>query len=236
MKTVGEVRQKLKQVKFRYLKKELEASLVRTSSNCVHNRLLEVPSLGEVSICALKEGAIACDASRGIDLAPSCESYACRYQKEEVKSGMEEVFTSSIPHIAARYPDAAALMWVLDEPTHEEIPLPDQKVFVGTFFTVPVYTDAPQGQDLLVKALNELLDEPVKLTSLLTKVQEELQKAQSDLSTSEAELLSLRDRVTLLESESSARSDRIEDLNTVIDRLELENDKLRSSWLPGKLL
>lgn len=112
----GEIRQKLKQARFRHLKREIESRLRLTAKNCVHNIPLEVRG-AEVGFCALKH--IVCDVAEKKDHAPSCPNFGLRASKDEIKADFQALMESPIHEIATKYPDVAALTWVVgkEEPT-----------------------------------------------------------------------------------------------------------------------
>lgn len=114
MKSEGAIRQKLKQARFRHLKKILQADLSTLPINCEHNRILDLPDI-EVSICSLY--ATVCDEQYGgREIARECPKYQGRYEKEKLKEDFLLLMTeSSIGTIAVEYPDIAALMWVLED-------------------------------------------------------------------------------------------------------------------------
>ena len=130
MKTQGQVLQKIKQVKFRYLKKYLKKYLQQKSENCLFNRpsFLGVEGIESVSICGFgmeKADWVAspCDFRFNDDLAKTCPKYEALHTKESLKKEFEESVSSlSLPEVALRFPDLAALMWVLGD---EDLPLED---------------------------------------------------------------------------------------------------------------
>lgn len=126
MKSAGTVRHKLTQVRFRYLKKRLEMELQQAPGNCRFNA--ELPDDG-YSICVYGAEstdtwvASYCDVR--IDQgarAQSCSTFCHRRSKEQIKEEFgRELNAMSLPEVAARWPDMAALIWVLDgeEPPQE---------------------------------------------------------------------------------------------------------------------
>ena len=143
MKSDAQVKHKLNQVRFRHLKREIRNGLSKKASNCRHNGVVELPMYREVGVC-LKgaEGADwnggACDDSG--DRASTCPLFECVHSKESIREDFDSFLrTSDRAHVGARYPDMAALLWVLeqnvpegesptlgeDEPTEEDAkPLP----------------------------------------------------------------------------------------------------------------
>lgn len=128
MKTESAVRHKLKQVRFRYLKRRLEQSLVRSPENCVHNGALD--GADGVRVCfaqmdlASKHGFVCDSRFQGCVRAPTCPKFALRQDKTEVKTEFyAELEQMSFPEIAFNYPDMAALLWVLSNDGLEAGPL-----------------------------------------------------------------------------------------------------------------
>ena len=144
MKPEGSVRHKLKQVRFRYLKKDLEQSLSVCSKNCMWNRSVSVGTT-TVGICGHgKYANTLCDDAASEGANPTeCSEYKPRFTKSEVKEAFYgQLDNSTLPEIAYRYPDMAALLWVLsddddDVPEHN----PDEFNFVQPIKTV--YVEVP---------------------------------------------------------------------------------------------
>ena len=51
MRSEGQVKHKLAQVRFRHLKREIRNGLSRRSGNCKHNGVVELPVYGQVGVC-----------------------------------------------------------------------------------------------------------------------------------------------------------------------------------------
>lgn len=119
MRTSGQIYQKLKQVRFRHVKKEVESLLKRSPNNCENHALLD--SQFPLGFCKLDLQV--CDASR--DRSGTCGKFAQAHGREDVKKSLHDFFSGrSVAEIAARFPDVAALLWVLDGELPEEGSLP----------------------------------------------------------------------------------------------------------------
>ena len=127
MKSEGAVQYKLKQVCYRHRKKEIEKILRPCPQNCIHNDKPGYPKDTEESkriplyrVCFYDEdGAwrgVVCDEEVGGSLlAKRCPYFEPEKSAEEIKEEFGEFLrTAEIGDIAVRYPDIAALMWVLD--------------------------------------------------------------------------------------------------------------------------
>ena len=128
MKSRGQIIHKIKQVRFRYLKKFLESWLSESSSNCLHNRPTSIPysDVEGVCICGFQmeekgwKGNV-CDKRVNPELAKKCDIFEPLKNKEELK----DEFNSSLevlplPVLASKFPDLAALLWVLEDEIKED--------------------------------------------------------------------------------------------------------------------
>ena len=119
MRTEGQIRHQLKQVLYRHLKKRLKANFRKKPQTCLHNSL--VPEC-DVYVCGLRKRgrprSILCDprVEECRRKAKRCPLWEPKQPKEEIKAAFKELIDSKNEgQIAYNCPDAAALMWVLDE-------------------------------------------------------------------------------------------------------------------------
>ena len=127
MKTIGQIQHKIKQVRFRYLKKFLEKCLSKTSTNCVYNRPSSFSENGVDNVCLCgfemeerKWVGTPCD-KRLDKRAKDCTKFEFLHTKEELKDEFQTTLDSlPIGAIASQFPDLAALLWVLDEDMEED--------------------------------------------------------------------------------------------------------------------
>lgn len=125
MRTDGEVRQKLKQVVFRHLKKRLKNAFKQAPDTCLHNATLEPVDRHEeapgIQACVFTTDGVprgvVCDFRYDNGArARGCGLWEPRTDREAVKEEYNELLSSEDRGlVAAAYPDLAALMWVLDE-------------------------------------------------------------------------------------------------------------------------
>lgn len=124
MKTEGAIRYKIKQARYRHLKRLIEQGLAQSPENCAHNRMFHSPATAAagqppvgVCVCPGQNGDLLCDAAwGGVDRARSCPLFQASTTKEQIKAEFTEFLsTSELPIIAREYPDLAALMWVVDD-------------------------------------------------------------------------------------------------------------------------
>lgn len=123
MRSEGRVRHKLAQVQFRHLKDAVRKGLSVRPENCNHNGVLE-GAPDRVHLCLLPPDltdaagkVVTCDARYGgLERARGCPDYSCRHTKDRLKGEfMEFLRTAPLADVAHRYPDIAALRWVLDQ-------------------------------------------------------------------------------------------------------------------------
>tara|TARA_Y100000310_G_scaffold194428_2_gene194420 strand:+ start:11820 stop:12404 length:585 start_codon:yes stop_codon:yes gene_type:complete len=122
MKSEAKVRRKLKQVMFRHLKKRLQTTLRKRPENCLYNRqpsthpkLKPVTGLPRVCIHAEQAGAI-CDISHPNSADyKGCPFFTPAESEAQVRKAFIELAKSPRDRVAEHMPDAAALMWVLDQ-------------------------------------------------------------------------------------------------------------------------
>lgn len=127
MRTEQEVRQKLKQVQFRHLKKLIEQSYKKRPCNCRHNEIHGAMSHKEgeepIGICMWGAddpvewtGNICDEMFEGLKVARECGLFEPRKTKVEIKADFHSLMTEGdIGAVGSQFPDLAALMWVLDE-------------------------------------------------------------------------------------------------------------------------
>ena len=127
MRRPGEVHQKFKQVLYRHRKRAIEAVLRRVPRNCVHNCASPLhPSVDpdgtpfQVRVCGNAAAGlcgVVCDSDHGGDVvAQQCVHFVPLRTPAQVKEEFQQLVTQSPAALAARYPDLAALAWVIKDP------------------------------------------------------------------------------------------------------------------------
>jgi hypothetical protein len=120
MKSEGQIKHKLAQVRFRHLKRELRNGLSKRSENCQYNGVVDLPGHPEVGICLYKaedpsqwNGGV-CDSEMD-DRPAKCPFFKSANTKDSLKESFDTFLdTADRARIAERYPDMAALLWVMD--------------------------------------------------------------------------------------------------------------------------
>ena len=157
MKSAGQIYQKLKQARFRHIKKEVEALLKKTSRNCSHfSPLPELPN--PLGICKLDYRVC------GKERSANCEDFAHLHGREAIKGSLQEFFSKrDIADIAVRFPDVAALLWVLEGETFEDDPHEGDdedyvsgSVLVGTFYGLQVWVNTERDSQVFVAWVESL--------------------------------------------------------------------------------
>jgi hypothetical protein len=130
MKKQGAIRHKLKQVRHRLLQKALRTSTSKKPCNCKHSGLVRGSASEPLfHVCLLDadkprewEGTI-CDPS----VPNTCPFFKPSQTREEIEEAFNQEFDRLIKDgdmgkLASKYPDVAALLWVLSESSEEDEP------------------------------------------------------------------------------------------------------------------
>lgn len=120
VKSAGAIRHKLKQVRYRHLKRRLDSRLKLDPVNCAHNVQVALPDGADVYVCQLKvaEGSLmaVCDDRTELSIHHGCTVFDPIESKEDIKAEYRDFLaTASLAEIAAECPDMAALLWVLED-------------------------------------------------------------------------------------------------------------------------
>lgn len=123
MKTRREIKNRLKQRKYRHLKRILRANFHRKPANCKHNVELSLETDGssklKLKMCGIQNATV-CDPSISECVAKvaDCHLFEPHMTKEEVREDFYQALDeASLDEILLEFPDIGTLMWVLDEPT-----------------------------------------------------------------------------------------------------------------------
>lgn len=106
------------------MKKALAENFKREPGKCRFNGVVEGNTY-RIGVCLYDAetpedwpGLVCDEKEGGLEQAKKCDWFGPKATKEEVKEEFSNFFkNSSLPEIAQRYPDVAALMWVLDSTT-----------------------------------------------------------------------------------------------------------------------
>lgn len=119
MRKEGVVAHQLKQVLYRHLQRLLKENFKKVPVNCLFNGEIDprAPRMCMYKVNTPDWNSCVCDSSFGGDVqARSCPFWAPKRSSEELKKEFKEfVATATRSEIASLFPDAAALMWVLDQ-------------------------------------------------------------------------------------------------------------------------
>lgn len=139
MRTEGQIHHKLQQAQYRHLKKELSRLLRRSPGNCVFNRQTLLP-LGKVGVCS--KDCQTCDPVIN-DRSVECPLYELAHDKDALKESLTTFFRErTVPEIAIRFPDVAALLWVLvGEDSAQRGALISDAIPVTTLYGIPLWVD-----------------------------------------------------------------------------------------------
>lgn len=125
MRTEKQTRKQLSQVLYRHLQRRLRSNFKHRPHTCSHNRTSPVGKF-EVGVCGhpraqdreeIPVAPFLCDSRCPVEVhqAKECPWWEPLATKKTVKDEFQALIESGDRgHIAAEYPDVAALMWVLD--------------------------------------------------------------------------------------------------------------------------
>ena len=123
MKTEAAIRHKLRQVLYRHLKQLIEGSFQKLPQTCGFNgqpKTIRVPRmcLYGANQPATWQGKV-CDSSVDgcLEMARNCPYWKPLRSKDEIKTEFKALVSKNRAAVATQYPDAAALLWVLEEDT-----------------------------------------------------------------------------------------------------------------------
>jgi len=138
MKNEGAIRHQLKQVLFRHQKKRLGKALRRLPSNCAFNKRPYFLPDAETGLCIClheERAGMICDDKVNPEVPKECPYFDSIRTKDEVKEEFQEFLQQPKSVIASEMPDAAALMWVLDN--EGGMSSEDAETITGADFNTP---------------------------------------------------------------------------------------------------
>lgn len=154
MRSQKEVKDQLRQLKYRTLQRELKARLADRAANCGHNVVIVLEGGCTLGVCSIQAetGHLGCD-----DRIPGCQGqvkscgwYVVSSPKEEIKAEFAARLEGDRGQLAYDgYGDIVALLWVLDDPDALTEPDPSGAIPEGAvsdgFFSNPSEGEKKQG-------------------------------------------------------------------------------------------
>lgn len=137
MKTEQQIKDKLKQIKYRYLKKIIRQHRKTIPANCTHNKTIisDTDANLTIGVCNhpinddwlkvySEDSSRVCDLNfGGQEKCKSCPLYSWGVEKSDIKTNFdEELISLTAAELAYNYPELMTLFWVLDT-DEEESPL-----------------------------------------------------------------------------------------------------------------
>jgi len=222
MRSNGQIAQKLKQARYRHVKREIRRLLDRNPDNCKNNRTVKTPS-GKLGVCKLD--CQTCDV--WLDRSPECPDFDPLHTKDEIKDSLKEFFqTRTVPEIAVRFPDVAALLWVLAEDEDPQAgPLFPEGQQLATLFGIDIWVDTPEEFEALREVSENIIEGQKVLDSLASILDEE---APEVFPGKIRELLASRHQA---EADSEVKSRDLGHVSKENQKLREERDQLRTQAL-----
>lgn len=230
MKSAGQTYQKMKQARFRHVKREIDNLLKQTPRNCANNSQAKT-STGILGVC--KIDCQTCDAQVN-DRSGACGEFTQIHGREDVKKSLQDFFFSrTIPEIAIRYPDVAALLWVLDgeELEGEEIPEGREDYFpgsilVGTYCGVKLWVDS----DAEAKNISASIQSLTNLQEIVPLQRNEIETLKGSLSDAFSQVQALREENQRLRESQSLSDNLLKMVSESHQSLSDSQRKLTESW------
>lgn len=164
MQSEGKIKKKLKDAKFRYMKRELRDKLKKCPENCQYNERhtfttysyvegqeKPVPHVHEVGLCMYGaanpeewQGKI-CD---DVETAQECPLFLGKFDKEDIKAAFEEKLEDPVV-LAEQYKDLAALQWVLDTNIVEEPLRAHQRMWLFLTYYLYLFSESVRRSGIL---------------------------------------------------------------------------------------
>tara|TARA_R110000824_G_scaffold151258_1_gene322229 strand:- start:1779 stop:2531 length:753 start_codon:yes stop_codon:yes gene_type:complete len=232
MHTRGEISQKLKQARFRHVKRELSRLLAVVPSNCTSYTTVKT-KLGPHGVCKLD--CQTCDA-RVSNRTATCGSFKLAHDKDELKASLKEFFQNrSVTDIAVRFPDVAALLWVLavdDEDPQHGILIPNG-IPLSSLYGIELWVDTQEEAATLAKVAKDFEADRALLASLarigqvetegllecFTELLRDLKLCQDSVDGLGQELSATQSTARALAGENQVLTQKVADLEKVRDEL-----------------
>lgn len=183
MRTSGQIAQRLKQIRFRYIKRELNNLLQPSPDNCQNHVVVET-LYGKMGVCKLDQKT--CDKTLE-DRSKSCGSLSLKYDEETIKSSLRTFFdTSGLEEIAIRFPEIALLKWVLQDEGSEPLDSLDldldldQSMYMG-LGPSRILVPREKDQELLMAYRKLLEGRIIELQAGITELQDSYDKLKSEI-------------------------------------------------------
>ncbi|MDB4278184.1 hypothetical protein N9917_01140 [Deltaproteobacteria bacterium] len=190
MKSESAIKHKLKQVRFRHLKKRVSSLLKERPGNCTYNHRFMHPLTNGtptgMCVCPALEGERLCDPDwGGTEKAKACPHFQAQQSKDDIKEGFRsELGDMTFAQLAYHFPDMAALMWTLGEETADndwegEPDDPTEESNWVEVYGVRLRAGTPEAQEAITKLLEEVA-EAGTLTTLASTLNVALEGSMSD--------------------------------------------------------
>lgn len=131
MKQPTEIKEKIRQLKFAYLKKFYREHLSREPKNCIYNRPVVFAGTKEYAtrICTYFSDGDTYQICASTDCALSCNAFVSRFERRELRDALETDIQSN----PVKYPEIMALSWALEKPAEPQMENIWDKLRFGVF-------------------------------------------------------------------------------------------------------
>lgn len=112
MKTPTEIKQKIRNIEYEYLKRVYQARLSKEPQNCLYNKRVVLPGSEKAitRVCAYFTDADTIQACNTSECSRNCNAFVCRHDKKTLRDLLQEDVRSN----PTKYPELMVLGWTLD--------------------------------------------------------------------------------------------------------------------------
>lgn len=112
MKTPTEIKQKIRNLEFEYLKTVYQAHLSKEPQNCIYNKKAVLPGTDApiTRVCGYFSDEETVQVCNRIECSQNCNAFAPRQDKKTLRALLEE----DVEKNPTKYPEIMVLSWVLD--------------------------------------------------------------------------------------------------------------------------
>jgi hypothetical protein len=124
MKSPTEIKNKIKQVKYEYLKQVYKEKLTVKPENCHYNKAVVLHDTKEFKtrLCTYYSDADGYEVCNTVTCAQRCNAFVFKHDKENLKNRLD-VDVDTNPN---KYPEIAVLSWVLEQKENSKITFLDK--------------------------------------------------------------------------------------------------------------
>lgn len=124
MKSPTEIKNKIKQVKYEYLKQVFKEKLAVKPENCHYNKVVTLHDTNEYKtrLCTYYSDADHYEICNTVTCAQKCNAFVFKHDKEDLRGRLD----TDIDRNPSKYPELSVLTWVLEQKENSKITFLDK--------------------------------------------------------------------------------------------------------------